>query len=78
MKYSMNGNMKISNSRNAVPLLAGLFFLIVVICFFPLLLLFIPFYFYPGLEPAISVFAVNRAVASLQATVKQRERGPPR
>jgi len=78
MKYTMNGIMKISNSHNAVPFLAGLLFLIVAICFFPLLLLFIPFFFYPGPEPATSVFAAKRTAASLQAAVKQRERSPPR
>jgi hypothetical protein len=77
MKYSMNGIVKISNCHKAAPLLAGLLFLIAAICFFPLLLLFIPFYFYPGPEPATPVFAANRTVASLQAAVKRRERSPP-
>lgn len=77
MKYTMNEIMKISNSHNAMPLLAGLFSLIVAICFFPLLLLFIPFYFYPGPEPATPVFATNRAVVSMRTAIKRRERSPP-
>jgi hypothetical protein len=77
MKFSMNGIVKNLNNHNAIPLLAGLFILIVAICFFPLLLLFIPFYFYPGPEPASLVFATNRTVASLQPTITLRERSPP-
>ncbi|MBU4267390.1 MAG: hypothetical protein KJ808_00865 [Acidobacteria bacterium] len=77
MKHNMNGIVKISNSHNAVPLMAELFFLIVAICFFPLLLLFIPFYFYPGPEPATPVFATNRTVVSMRTAVKRRERSPP-
>jgi hypothetical protein len=73
----MNGIVKTLNSHNAVPLLAGLFFLIVAICFFPLLILFISFFFYPGPEPATPVFAANKALTSLQAAANRRERSPP-
>ncbi len=78
MKYTFNGIVNNLNSHNVVPLLAGLFFLIVAICFFPLLVLFILFCFYPGPAPATPVFATHHTVVSMQAAVKRRERSPPR
>jgi hypothetical protein len=78
MKHNLNGIVKISNSQNAVPMLTGLLFLIVAICFFPLLLLFIPFYSYPEPEAAAPVFTANNALASLQAAANRRERSPPK
>lgn len=77
MKYAVDGILKTFNNHNAVSLLPGLFFLIMAICFFPFLMLFFLFYFYPGPEPKIPVFAVNKALASLQAAATRRERSPP-
>jgi hypothetical protein len=73
----MNGIVQTLNSHNAVPFLTGLFFLIVAICFFPLLILFIPFYFYPGPAPATPAFATDRTVVSIRTAVKRHGRSPP-
>jgi hypothetical protein len=78
MRHPMNGIMKTLNNHNAVSFLTGLFFLIVAICFFPLLILFIPFYFYPGPAPAFPAFAANRVAISIRTAVKRHERSPPR
>lgn len=73
----MNGIVKIANNHKGMPLLGSLFFLVLGICFFPLLLLFIPFFFYPGPEPVIPLFAPNSTFASLHAVARQRDRSPP-
>jgi hypothetical protein len=73
----MMGIREISNSHSALNLLAGLFFLLLAVCYFPLLLLFIPFFFYPGPEPVIPLFAADSTVTSSPRAARQRERSPP-
>jgi hypothetical protein len=74
----MNENVKIVINHKGMPLLGSLLFLVLGICFFPLLLLFIPFFFCPGPEPVIPLFAASNSLTSFPRAAKQRERSPPR